>query len=479
MTDPCSVFNGIHATTGRALHPAHSVEALVALAQRERALPGSGSLGLLADKSTHRRFPSLLYDCDLDDPAEAGWGVIFSAKVDRNVRAALEPLIEHRRQQVGRHDELRHHVFAGKQGYQDGDTRRSFLHRHCLAPGEFDPVRVPYYLLLVGGPEDISFGFQDKLDGRFAVGRLSFDHPDDYRRYAEAVIASERAARPRQLRATVFGVANADDQAMTLTCEHLALRVADKLALRAQGYELKKVLGVAATKDRLRRLLGGDQTPDLLFTTCHGMGFDAGDPRQEAEQGGLVCADWPGPKAWTRPLDPGHYFCARDVPDGALAGLISFHYACHSAGTPSYDYYPERANGRPRSLARKPFVAALTKRLLAHPSGGALAVVGHIERTWGYSFLWKGIGPSTQAFERTFGLLLEGCPLGLAMEPFARRAYDLDSLLRSEVDGPEDLAMLWTALQDARNYVILGDPAVRLPALPPGPLKPPPGPSAS
>lgn len=488
MTDPSSVFNGILATTGRALHPAHSVEALVTLAERDRGSQLDQSLALFhrARQGALLGFAAPYYNCNLDDLGQAGWGVIFSEKVDPAVREALKPLLDHRRRQVARFDERRYHVFAGRQGYQQGDTRRKFLHRQCLPPGGGNPLIVPYYLLVVGGPEEIPFPFQEKLDGRFAVGRLCFDQVEDYARYAESVVATERAARPHKLRATVFGVANAGDQAMDLTCEHLAKRVVTCLAKQAVGFELEKVIGVSATKDRLRRLLGGDQTPDLLFTTCHGMGFNAGDPRQEVEQGGLVCADWPGPAAWQKPLDAKHYFTARDVGDDArLSGLITFHFACHSAGTPAYDYYPERANGKPRCLAPRPFVAGLVKRLLAHPAGGALAVVGHIERTWGYSFLWKGLGPTTETFEDCLRMLLEGRPLGRAMEPFASKAYDLDTDLREDDWDPhasreqaEDLAMLWTALQDARNYVILGDPAVRLAALPPGPLNPPPGPSA-
>lgn len=473
MPDTRLTFNGINGADGDYLLPPLAPRDLAAIVLGER--PDPAHINDLR-RRIEAQVPTLgpKEGVDPKDLAQTGWGVVFAAQdADRTpaLLEALDELLSLRRQQAGSH----FRIYQGADGVQPGESKNAFFSRHGVGPGPADPDKMPYYLLFVGDPETIPFHFQYQADVQYAVGRIHFDALDDYARYARSVALAEtgQVALPR--RAAFFGPHSADDAATALSAQQLVAPLAQKLGAEQPSWTVETHVAQAASKAQLSRLLGGDHTPALLFSASHGMAFPTGHPRQLPDQGALLCQDWPGPVLWNRAIPKDFYFAADDVPDAAtLLGMIPFFFACYGVGTPRLDDFAHLTLDKPVAIAPYAFLSRLPQRLLSHPRGGALAVVGHVDRAWGYSFMWDNAGAQLEVFRSTLQRLMEGHPVGSAIEYFNQRYAELAAALTSELEGAkfglktddEALASLWTAHNDARSYLIEGDPAVRLPLAP-------------
>ena len=485
------VFNGVDGTSGTYVTPPLTQHELSLLAQGKPLIADAPApTAAPVDELERRHLSELAWrhqrateatfapmeGIDPKDLSQSGWGVVFAHDADPAVREALAPLLAHRRAQAAATHERRYRELTGADGVRPNDTKSDFLARHGAGPGPVDPDKLPYYLLLVGSPEAIPYRLQYHLDVQHAIGRIHFSTADGgedldaYAAYARGVVAAETSPAPPR-KAVFVAVQNPDDRATALSAAELVQPLASQVATDQPGWQVETLAGEAATKAGVRRVLGGEATPALLFTASHGMGFPAGDSRQRPHQGALLCGDWPGPSQHKGEIPHDFYLAGEDLGDDArLGGLLAFHFACYGAGTPQLDDFAHRAFTEPKPIAPRPFVAALPQRMLGHPSGGALAVIGHVERAWGYSFVWRETGRQLAVFSSTVKRLMEGHPVGSAVEYFNERYAELATTLSSELEEVKfgkiaddyALAEMWTAHNDARSYAIVGDPAVRL-----------------
>ena len=229
--------------------------------------------------------------------------------------------------------------------------------------------------------------------------------------------------------------------------------------------------GAEALKRRFVEVLHRVKAPGLLFTATHGLQWPSGDEAQAATQGALLCQDWKGGKPASD-----EYVAAADVTDDAhVAGMVVFLFACYGAGTPAanrfFDFTEDHSPAAPAD-----FVSALPCRLLTHPNGSALAVIGHVDLAWSTSFVGEDGGARVEAFRNALAKILGGARVGRALKDFADRYAFLSTVLSTRAmklrrlarftptTPPLDAATAyqWVQRNDAGAYILLGDPAARL-----------------
>ena len=459
------IFNGINAETGDYFFPT--------LTPRQASQAVMHGLASKADQATlawraarAKGHLGVMEGIDPKNLAEAGWAVLIGEGVPPEHLEALQPLFALREKQAG--DRFKRYSAADGTHWKQGQSKNDWLiERKAGAGGLVNPTKVPYYVLLVGSPEQIPFEFQYQLDVQYAVGRIHFDTADEYANYASSVIAAEKGEIALARRAAFWGPRREDDKPTKLSSTLLVKPMHEWAAGLSNGWTNDYYEPERSTRAQALDLLGGKDTPAFLMTASHGACRFMNSPGQLEQMGALVCQDWPG-------KDKGKEFrdcivAGEDISaDAKLAGLIAMTFACFGGGTPAINEFP--SPNWPAQWSEKPFLAALPKRMLSHPKGGALAVIGHIDQAWDLSFRWPASAPQLETFQSTVLRLMEGHPVGSAMEPFNSRYAELSSdivPLGKKADAGKELTsrelLIMSSQKDSRNYAVMGDPAVRIP----------------
>ena len=143
------------------------------------------------------------------------------------------------------------------------------------------------------------------LDMNYAVGRIAFDRPEQYRRYVEGLIAYEKAgAAPNGREVLYWGPRNRADRATQLSADCLIRPLfngipatGDQTALPAIAeqcrFRSRCLGGPDATRANLLEPLHAVEVgrrPAFLFTASHGLVWPNGHESQMAEEGGAALA---------------------------------------------------------------------------------------------------------------------------------------------------------------------------------------------
>jgi hypothetical protein len=349
---------------------------------------------------------------------------------------------------------------------------------------------VPLYQLILGNFDQVPLSiqqFQAATGG--CVGRLHFDDERGYGAYIDKLLASEKAGPRPEPGQLVVHTAHDGSPALTLGYDAL---IQPCLALMKSEGDIGRWPGGAVASG------GAPGVPDqagfleraaaaaqgVLFTMSHGAGGPRNGWKSEADRRARQGAMSFG-------LDG--FLTGADLANAPVApGGVWFMFACYGAGTPAISAYQPWLQklvslGVYRSMAdlltnlkgASPFVAALPQAVLANPKG-PLAFIGHVDLAWTYSFMAEDSPAKRRPgqFERVLDTVLRSHRVGIALGQIYQTLISTDHEIASIIDleahqgatttQPEDIrrAYLWMMRQDLSGYVLLGDPAARLPVTP-------------
>ncbi|HWO25084.1 MAG TPA: hypothetical protein VNO30_40375 [Kofleriaceae bacterium] len=423
-----------------------------------------------------------------DDLERQRWGVIAPAgdAGDRLIDA-IAPLVERRRRQQGPVPVYR---VPARMTVTEAARWKKRVFRSCADVGD----DLPRYQLIVGDLDEVPLAVQQVQATDGFVGRIAFDDLDGYRAYAEKVVRWEERPASAGAGCAILHAVRDGTQATQRGVEAL-IAPAEEILNRRRGAgdvrysELRVTGSERPTPDELWAAATATDRPGVLLSLSHGVGVPCARWSSTAARGG---AEQQRREQGALSFGRGGLVTGADVAGrGFLPGGMWLAVACFGAGTAETSDYRHwldilRRTGHVGSeighvldtLAHeRPFVAAVPKAALADPRG-PLAFVGHVDLAWTYSFFDLDDRPRRRP-GRIVGViqsLLNGHRAGVAMRKLLQFFAEVNTELTALEDAQVRAGLgtiadheraqrghLWMLRQDLAGYVLLGDPAVRLP----------------
>jgi hypothetical protein len=343
-------------------------------------------------------------------------------------------------------------------------------------PPGMGPGALPRYVLIYGGPERIPWDVQYALqqNKNCFVGRLPFVGPKASN-YVKAVASDFKSCPAKKESAIVWASVWPEEGESGITRlmrDVVAKPVYERMTA---DKDLKPLILDGANREATAdRMLGelAARNPALLLTTSHGQTGPLGDATALAASLGfpLDQSKKPvGPEDILKQWNPG--------------GAIWYAHACCSAGSDhstNFDGLLSVGTSADRIVKA---VAALDSQVSPMPlkllqlEQPLRAFIGHVEPTFDLSLVhFKNLTPATNALqEALYNGLYRAIPepIGLAMRRWYNQIGEMLGIFDDSFKGynkGDDAemtpVMIWSLLaaRDLKTTVILGDPAVSLPA---------------
>jgi len=346
--------------------------------------------------------------------------------------------------------------------YEEGGYRQLTL---GFGPFGTAPGRLPVFMLIVGGPDEIPWRMQFAASRRHFVGRLALDD-EGLERYVDHLLSEWADARPSAGDAVVWSTAY--DGITDL----MGITIAQQVATALDGDDdltVHRMAGDAASGAALIERISSTR-PALVVTTSHG------------RTGPLDDVDAMRARLGT-PVDQSGADLDADalVSAAALGGSVWFAYACCSAGSDDGTSFAglvkpgSRADIVTQAVGRLGAgIAPLPTRLLSADPPIA-AFVGHVEPTFDWSLLLPtGAHLVGELVAAMYPQLYRGLPVGRALGgyylgvnqlygSYANAVRDVDA---EKPGAEEDVLYYALTARDRESLVVLGDPTVMVPPLP-------------
>ncbi|MFY0577891.1 hypothetical protein ACN28S_29415 [Cystobacter fuscus] len=232
-------------------------------------------------------------DADPNALPEQRWGVIAPEGDEGNrLLRAIAPLVEYRARQQGA--EVTIYRVRPDMDAAQAVTWRERVYRDERVPSE----ERPRYLLMLGGPEQVSFELQHVLAQGAFVGRLHFATPEgtpdlaSHGAYVDKVLAHEHASEPAEATDVLLYTA-ADGSRATVQGHQLLMEPCRKVVeARWLPKQLaRRLQSLSGEEPEALPRVAGEVRSGVLLSVSHGLGAPKGGwasaEQQRARQGAL------------------------------------------------------------------------------------------------------------------------------------------------------------------------------------------------